>query len=373
MGSSDGTRRLSVHLLAIVLFGAMFMAAFAAVTSPTALAAPGDPVISGRVTDNSTSSPIADALIHVEGQTVGYLNETFTDTDGNYSMTVPAGGHLFAVAHGGYYLFLEQTLLITGDTVKDVSLDPAPPRTARVRGNVTDSGTMAPITTGFMLALTPPAMQPDYINFSALDGSGAYDMAIIPGDYLLQSDVPGYLTNETGFTVGSGDTVWADMILDPFPPETSTIQGFVAENGTGTPIDNASVVASVQGFSNSTNTNATGYYTINVFPGFWELGVSADGFGTANRQVPIGVNETRWENFTLKPTTATVKGYITDEVTGLGIDGAQVFVGEPDEGPSNFTSTNASGYYEMRTVVGSLFVGAQATGYLLNLTFFTIA
>ncbi|MFQ5908709.1 MAG: carboxypeptidase regulatory-like domain-containing protein, partial [Thermoplasmata archaeon] len=373
MGSSDGTRRLSVHLLVIVLFGAGFMAAFAAVTTPTVLAAPGDPVISGQVTDNSTSLPIADALIHVEGQTVGYLNETFTDADGNYSMTLPAGGFLFAVAHGDYYLFLEQTLLITGDVTKDVSLSSAPPRTARVRGNVTDSGTMAPITTGFMLAVTPPAMAPDYVNFSALDVNGSYDMAIIPGDYALQSDVPGYLMNQSGFTVGSGETVWIDMMLDPFPPETSTIQGYVTVNGTGAPIDNASVVASVQGFANGTNTNATGYYTINVFPGSWELGVSASGFGNANSQVSIGANETRWENFTLKPTTATAKGYISDEDTGLGIGGAQVFVGEPDASPSNFTTTNTSGYYEMRTIAGSQFVGAQASGYLLNLTFFTIA
>jgi PKD repeat protein len=357
----------------IVLFGAVFMAAFAAVTTPPVLANPGDLVISGQVTDNSTSLPIANALIHVEGQTLGYLNETFTDASGNYSMTLPAGGFLFAVAHGEYYLFLEQTLLITGNTVKDVSLDPAPARTARVRGNVTDSTTSNPVFPGMMLALTPPAMEPDYLNFSALDENGAYDMAIIPGDYLLQSDVVDYITNQTGFTVGSGDTVWIDMVLDPFPPETSMIQGRVTENGTGTPIDNASVVVSVQGFSNSTNTNATGDYAINVFPGFWEVGVSANGFGTASTQVSIGVNETRWENFTLKPTTATVKGYITDEATASGIDGAQVFVGAPDEGPSNFTSTNASGYYEMRTIVGSLFVGAQASGYLLNLTFFTIA
>ncbi|MCJ2531133.1 MAG: hypothetical protein LN413_02275, partial [Candidatus Thermoplasmatota archaeon] len=59
MGSSAETRRLSVHFLVIVLFGAVFMAAFAVVTSPTVLADPGDPVISGQVTDNSTSGPIA--------------------------------------------------------------------------------------------------------------------------------------------------------------------------------------------------------------------------------------------------------------------------------------------------------------------------
>ncbi|MEE9236593.1 MAG: carboxypeptidase regulatory-like domain-containing protein, partial [Thermoplasmata archaeon] len=371
MAIPKGVHRLVANFLAIILLAYTFSVAFLVLSGPLVTAVPGDPVVSGQVTDSSTSQPIPNALIHIEG--IAYFNETFTDANGDYAVNVPTGVFLFAVAHGEYYLFLEEELLITADILKDVSLDPAPPRTARVSGNVTDSTTGNPVTIGLMLALTPPAMEPDYVNFSALDGSGAYDMAIIPGDYLLQSDVEGYLINQTTFTVGSGDTVWVDMSLDPLPPETSTIQGYVTEDGTGLPIENATVEVMTQGFSNSTDTNDTGFYTINVFQGTWEVQVSANGFGSVGREVSIGADETITEDFVLKPTPSTVKGYITDEATGFGIDGAQVFVGEPAEPPSNFTFTNASGYYEMRTIAGSLFVGAQATGYLLNLTFFTIA
>ncbi len=372
MASPERATRLGVDLLVVLLLSATFLVAFSMFTPSPVLAAPGDPVLSGQVTDNVTSLPVANALVHVQGNLVPFINETFTDINGTYSMNLPVGDYLVGIAHGNYYLFLDSSLMIVGDTVVDAALIPAPPRSARVRGNVTDSSTSGPVTTGLMLALTPPMMEPDYVNFSALDGSGAYDMAIIPGDYLLQSDVRGYITNQTLFTIGSGETLWIDMILNPFPPENSTIQGYVMEEGTGLSLPNATISASVPGYGNATTTNETGYYTINVFEGSWQLQASASGFSTVNREVFISADETRWENFTLMETNSTVKGYITDQETDLGIEGATIYLSDM-ESYTNATQTNSSGYYEMRTIAGTMVLQAFQAGYLSNLSFFSIA
>jgi len=355
---------------ATLLLLALAMASIAQL-APRASAAPGDPVLVGTVTDNVTSLPVPGALVHIQGNTVPYLNETATNATGEYSIELPPGNYLFAVAHGDYYLYLDVALDVTANATLDVALDPAPPRDALLMGFVTDNATGLPITTGRMTALTPAFAAPVYINLSALDGAGYYQMNVIPGEYSVESDVPGYLLNQTVLTLSSGGSAWANMSLDPIPPENSTFQGYVTDASTGLPIPGAFVSAEVGPLFNSTSTDGTGFYTINTAAGTFRLAASAAGYARAERDVPIADGETRWENFTLVRTDATVRGYITDEYTSAPLGGALVFVGNMGNF-TNVSAADAGGYFEMQTVPGSLIVASQSPGYVANGTFITV-
>ncbi len=354
------------------LLCALVLTTFAVLPAPRASAGPGDFVLSGTVTDNATTLPISGAVVHLEGNNVPYRNETTTSGTGGYAIALPAGNYLFAVAHGAYYLYLDVALTITASRTVDVALDPAPPRDATVKGVVTDNTTGMPITTGRMTALTPATAAPIYVNFSSLDASGYYAIDVIPGEYRVESDVPGYLTNQTVLTIASGETAWANMSLDPLPAENSTFQGFVAEVGTGQPIIGAFVSIESGPLFNGTNTDGTGFYAINVPAGTFRLAASALGYARTERVVPITGGETRWENFTLIPTTATVRGYIKDANTGSPLAGALVFVGNMGN-YSNLSTTDTAGFYEMRTIAGSLILASQQSGYVAAGTFFSIA
>src|SRR3989304_990929 len=109
MAFSARIARTDVSLTAIVLLSAAFLAAFAVLPTPRASAGPGDFALSGTVTDNATSLPVPGALVHLQGNTVPYLNETTTNATGEYRMELPPGNYLFAVAHGAYFLHLVQS------------------------------------------------------------------------------------------------------------------------------------------------------------------------------------------------------------------------------------------------------------------------
>ena len=372
MSLSESLARTHVSVIAIVLLGAAFLGAFAVLPAPRASAGLGDFALNGTVTDSVTLLPVPGAIVHLQGNTVPYLNETTTNATGEYSIELPAGNYVFAVAHGEYLLHLVQSLDVTANATRDVALDPAPPRDATVQGFVVDSATGLPITTGRMTGFTPALAAPIYVNFSSLDGTGYYEMDVIPGEYRVESDVPGYQVNQTVFTIASNETVWANMSLDPSAPEDATFQGFVLEAGTGLPIVGAFVSAEMGPLFNGTNTDGTGFYSIRASAGTYRLAATASMYARQERMVPIAGAETRWENFTLLRTNATVRGYVADEGTGSPLAGASVFVGDM-AGYGNSTAADPTGYYEMRTIVGTLILGAQQPGYLMNATFFSIA
>ena len=372
MAFSERVARANVSLTVIVLLGAVFLTAFVVQTTPRASAGPGDFALSGTVTDNATSLPVPGAIVRFQGNTVPYLNETTTNATGEYRVELPAGNYFFAVAHGAYFLYLDVSLDVTANATRDVALDPAPPRDATVRGFVVDNVTSLPITTGRMTGITPAFAFPTYVNVSSLDAAGYYEMDVIPGEYRVESEVPGYQVNETVFTIAGNETVWANMSLDPLGPEDATFQGFVLEAGTGLPIVGAFVSVEMGPQFNGTNTNGTGFFMIHVAAGTYRIAASAPMYGRQERMVPIAGGETLWENFTLLRTNSTVRGYITEAGSGSPLAGALVFVSDMAS-YSNSTPADPAGYYEMLTIAGTLILGAQNPGYVQNGTFFSIA
>ncbi len=72
-------------------------------------------VLAGKVTDNKTGKPVADATIYITDLKTG----TASDKDGNFILkNIPEGNHLFEVSHIGYTTIVEN-IIITTDTKRD--------------------------------------------------------------------------------------------------------------------------------------------------------------------------------------------------------------------------------------------------------------
>jgi len=90
--------------------------------------------LTGKVTDASTSSPIAGAKVDTG------FGSTVTDANGNYTLTLPTGSYTVTYSAFGYATDTENGVVITdgGTTTKNVALTPSPSVT--VSGTVTDGG-----------------------------------------------------------------------------------------------------------------------------------------------------------------------------------------------------------------------------------------
>ena len=72
--------------------------------------------VSGKVTDGSTSEPLAGATIVIQGTTVG----TFTDNEGAFTLSVPEGANVLVISYLGY---TSQDVEINGRDQIDIALE----------------------------------------------------------------------------------------------------------------------------------------------------------------------------------------------------------------------------------------------------------
>jgi len=105
--------------------------------------------------------------------------------------------------------------------------------------------------------------------------------------------------------IGENETVWVNMSMYPFQPETSKVCGYVFDNFTGKPIFNASLVLHwwdihSQLTYNGTTSDKNGFYTMNLGAGHFDVSVEKWGYiGKYSYQYEIGDFETIWINFSL--------------------------------------------------------------------------
>jgi len=157
--------------------------------------------------------------------------------------------------------------------------------------------------------------------------------------------------------------------------ENSKICGFVKDDETTNPIDNAMI--NVRGrdnywefFENETTTDSNGFFSINVPPSRCTVTVYADGYcGDEQRNIEIDENETVWRNFSLypkPPETSVVCGYISDEETGDPINSANIdlyWEGEFNQFYMNETSSGLDGFYSINVASGQIDLEIDANGY----------
>ena len=179
--------------------------------------------------------------------------------------------------------------------------------------------------------------------------------------------------------------------------ENVTICGYVIDNETGMPIENAKVhVNNHYGYERRSSTNETGYYEMKIIPDHFWMECSAGGYNEKNKEFdakageiflnitmePIKVfnvrlkdlavlNETI-ENVTHNATLASnvvvlVRGKVIENGTGKVIQNATVRIINK-YGFKRVAKTDENGKFELKVIAGNSEVEVEAEGYMRNST-----
>ncbi|THG33902.1 carboxypeptidase regulatory-like domain-containing protein [Glaciibacter flavus] len=201
--------------------------------------------------------------------------------------------------------------------------------------------------------------------------SGAYRVAVhqqSPSQWVDQPVVAGWFGMPTldelatlpVVQVVAGQAANNDIVL----PHYSSISGTVSNDADGSPVAGASVYASPEAGSSSSNavTGVDGTFTLMVTPGTYRLNVNpVDGLVLASTSDPItiGVGDVVTGLDVRMARGATISGTVTYSTGGPAV-GAPVSVRDPaGTGTINATSTDASGHYTLDSVP----TGTYAIGF----------
>ena len=340
---------------------------------------PETSIIRGYITDFKTGEGIADANVYVgradggyyplwglwglgyyePGHEYWYSNSTSTNETGYYEINVPEGKLGISACASGYdcnstHLYVQPNSVVW----KNLTLQPPLPENSVVKGYVKDSETGEGIKWAGVSIHTyyKPGEYGGYNwywNYTSTNESGYYEMNLPKGEFEVYVSKYGYESNSTKISVDADSVKWLNISLEPPAPENAVIKGYVL-NSTGEPILHANVnVNKYNGYYyNSTHTNLTGYYEINVADGNYSINVYANNYESESAKVIVPENETVWLNITLQrpEEKSTIYGYITDLDTGEPVKGIRVILYIMCDGTcyseERTAYTNETGYYQ---------------------------
>src|SRR2546422_900788 len=195
----------------------------------------------------------------------------------------------------------------------------------RVRGFVTDSVSGFPVV-GASVQIQATDLPWEFTG--SADGSGYFQFAVPAHRYTLSVSSPAHLLRVTVIAVGSGQTVWYNLSLNP-NPVNSWINGTVYDQITSSPIAGANITARVDGllYLPSVSSNATGRYSMRVPSGTVEVAADAIGYAPNSASVYVWSGGGQYAlDFALTPFSKTVRGYLTDGVTHAPLGGVPLTV-----------------------------------------------
>lgn len=165
--------------------------------------APEPGTVSGTVYDNATNQPIANARIiaTVGTQTRG---ETFSDANGQYTLSVPAGQYTLTATAPGYAPQSESVTIVSNQTItQDFYLNPLPPgsisgRITRKIGGAGEPGVTVEVLFGTTVVAS-----------ATTDSNGNYTITSVPpAEYVVRPRKTGYTFEpiSRNVVVNSGQT-----------------------------------------------------------------------------------------------------------------------------------------------------------------------
>jgi len=236
-------------------------------------------LVQGYITDGETSDPLENAHVSIRGRTNGwefYENETTTDSYGYYSMNIPAGRFRVSAYADGYLSAESGQFWINDYETRwvNLSLGPRPEETAMIYGYITDDQTSNPIEGATIDLLWYEGQYQYYQNETISDATGYYDMHVAPGYFELDFQADGYFrVSMNELYIDDEEMLEINTALYPRPEENAMIRGYITDEETGDPIDNARFelfwVDNELDYSyeNETYTDSDGFYEINIAAG----------------------------------------------------------------------------------------------------------
>ncbi|MDH3365913.1 MAG: PKD domain-containing protein [Thermoplasmata archaeon] len=269
--------------------------------------------------------------------------------------------------------------MITALPVKAIDL----PSDAWIKGNVSDG--VDPIPNSYVKVMMFTAGGVD-VNWTYSDELGDYEIGVPGGfDYMIFAANGSYMMGMSQLSILAGETKWVNFSLESIAPTVAdvTIKGFVKDS-MGLPRDDGHVLGIVYDpmgddmpeYANVTVPEADGYFEVNVIPGTGGGGAVAmdfEGYQMIENSSddPLVSGQAYWFNITLEMPSynddAMLYGYVTVSGSGLPLENALVAVEiwneELEDDYSNYTFTDAAGYYEMNVSNGSARLMISKGGY----------
>ena len=300
--------------------------------------------IEGRVFDYD-GTPVSSAKVEVVAGPM--LVHDYTDADGEYRLTVPAGTYTLQAEKGGYLTTPERTVAVPPN---QAGIDLTFPERYTISGTVRDyDGT--PLSSVRVSTSDGPVSDSDYT-----DANGEYSLTVISGTYTLKAEKYHNKKDPPEQTV----TVPPSRADVNFTfPERHTVSGAVVDYD-GTPMQSVYVHTYSGPVSASDYTDANGEYSLTVISGTYSIEARKSDTPGPPRQtvtVPPGqtdVDFTFPERFTI---SGTVRYFDGTPMSGVEVESSW-------DSPLRVSDhTDDNGLYSLTVVSGTYTLEASESGY----------
>ena len=296
--------------------------------------------IAGTITLNGGTGNVTQATVTAGTATA------HPDATGYYSMVVPNGTYTVTASLSGYISSSQSNVVVTTNQTSTVNLTLIPVPTGYISGTVTivnGFGILTSVTVSAGVTTTHP------------DQFGHYTLAVPPGTYDVIASLAAYIPDTVqNVTVANQQTINNVNLSLSLAPTNGLMTGTVTLNGgTG---DVTQTIVSAGGGVATTSPNASGFYTLDLPAGNYDVTASLTGYAPQMLiGVPVVVSQTTANvNFTLVPLAGS--GHIQGHVTIAG-EPANVTLADVSAGGYS-THPDASGNYDLTVPAGTYTVTA---------------
>jgi len=175
----------------------------------------GTGYIAGKVKDASTSKVIQGATVEASGPTT---SSTTTDSNGNYTLTLPPGTYTLTAKASGYQSQTKTgiTVAIGKTTTVDFALSPLS-QLGCIKGRVTDAVSRQGLKGAKVEAKGPITAS------TTTDSDGSYSLPLPPGRYSVTASIPNFYQPLTKTNVNAikGRDTKLDFALTPINPQVA--------------------------------------------------------------------------------------------------------------------------------------------------------
>lgn len=300
----------------------------------------------GFVRDKKTKALLEDVTVKVDS------SQTSTNSLGAYKITgLNTGTRNITAQKTGYENYSGTVEIKAGKGTFLLIEMTGQSQTGNVEGTVTDNSTGKAIkdVQVFIGDTEDETNRKGYYKLSGIE----------QGDHTIQALKCGYQDYSGTVTITSGQTTTFNIAMDPVSNEGS-VEGIVTDDEFNEPLMGVHVEVKGKG-GGEAYTDENGYYKISgISPGNRKIQAKISDYQVYNDFVDITAGQTTTFNISMEaiPGKSSVLGKITDENTGLPIEGALISVG------THTATTDSSGNYKIRHISpGHYDVSVVKTGY----------